>query len=903
LTRLSLVALAFVAGTLLPPFVYAGDDPLVWGSTPDDLYRLELTEDDLPAKPGQPMMMKGYWLDGYADPARLLRVADLEKRKHPTHEVTSTADVVWWCATNLPDTARDGSANVAEAFKLQSYLGTLSITGKEEQKRAAGKIELKASFTLTNEGNPQQQMPKLVEGSKLTIERTFDEAAHAIVEAKFDLTLEVEDQKGQRTSQRHAGKIKSEGKLDLASRDFLVEVDAAIKRGAKGLRELLTTQITSFKSMKNGNGEGFNALGNVALSTFALLRSGVPADELKDAFEFMAGCEWKEVYSVSLYIMCLEARSVRRADVAPEAGGRTVSKYTKDPVPDPVKKEMNKAAQWLLAARKQGCWTYKGGDGPGAGAYLGDRSNSQFATLALHCAATSGCPIDPAVFEEIATELAGAQEADGPVESLKGIGWSPASPLAPPSEKSDGKTRSKKNATTAGDMARARGWGYMMKTVCVAGQAYGSMTGAGLSSSAIAREGLRRANVLNADLEATTRREIQDGVAWFLVNWNPSRNAKGQGGGTWFYYYLYSVEKAMELAGVETLGGRDWWREGCAQLLALESRQKPGTWGSAIQGSPNETALALLFLNRATLPVRLVITDKVKVATGTRDPDVWDQVKIEGVGYVKLHEVLEAIEEAQGEQLRDYLRYAEKGFDLVPEELRPRLVPELLRLLALPNKDVKKLAKAKLKAATGGLEDEAKLKVFCDHWQEIDKAAQENDWSAIPKVRGHLVAADSTVPLKRGALTALVRLRAVEALGDVIGELSGKDLSYRKQVFATCCQLANGEQASFDPAGKQSDRDTQQAAWKTWFETNRDGLVAPEEARRAALQLSSADGAVVEGAKAKLRSIGKRAVPALAEALDDARSKDKALALLQEITKQKLGADRAAWVAWWEKNK
>src|SRR5205807_8243689 len=129
----------------------------------------------------------------------------------------------------------------------------------------------------------------------------------------------------------------------------------------------------------------------------------------------------------------------------------------------------------------------------------------------------------------------------------------------------------------------------------------------------------------------------------------------------------------------------------------------------------------------------------------------------------------------------------------------------------------KPVALKSAKVATGGLSDEAKVKAFAERWTEIERAAEHEDYAAIPRVRAHLVAADSTVPLRRGACAALVRLHAVEAAGDVIQELAHKDASYRRQVAATLFQLVEGEKCPFDPAGKDADRAAQQADWKAWW--------------------------------------------------------------------------------------
>src|SRR4029077_10547754 len=180
----------------------------------------------------------------------------------------------------------------------------------------------------------------------------------------------------------------------------------------------------------------------------------------------MGTCDFKEVYSVSLYVMCLEARSIRREEVPPQLGGHTVARFKKDAVPKPDQEEICRAARWLIAVRKhgEGWWSYQGNPGEaltqlppptkgstekrklpngkniedegfpctpkGDAATGGDRSNSQFATLALHSAFTSVDPglLDAAVWKEIAEELGVSQEGDGPAQSLKGVEWTAAAP-------------------------------------------------------------------------------------------------------------------------------------------------------------------------------------------------------------------------------------------------------------------------------------------------------------------------------------------------------------------------------------------------------------------------------------------------------------------------------------------
>jgi hypothetical protein len=639
----------------------------------------------------------------------------------------------------------------------------------------------------------------------------------------------------------------------------------------------------------------------------------------------MASCEWKDAYSVALYLMCLEAKSIRRDEVPPIANGRTVARYRKGPVPKADHEEMQRAARWLVAVRKhgEGWWSYGGDPGraldgplpaPGTqakngvspwdegkpNAEQGDRSNSQFATLALHCAVTSDCSIPETVWREIVDEILGAQEEKGPAQSIRDVEWTAAAPqgVAP-----DGgadpfapmATRSREELRKEyGEGAQQRGWSYGMKNAG-RGNAYGSMTGAGLSSIAIAREALRRAGKLDAATDEKTRRALHDGVAWFMQHWNPARNPQNGG---WQFYYLYSVEKAMETAGVEKFAGHDWWREGSAWLLANEDSvpQKRGSWSNA---NLEDTSFALLFLNRATLPATIVTQDNLRIASGERDPDAWDQVFVDGTGHVRLRQVLYALETATPELVKDRLKVAEKGFDVLEEDRRARLVPDLIRLLGNPSKDVHRFVVRALKVAAG-TDDEARARAFHVKWQALARACEERDYESIPRIRSLFRDAEATAPLKRAACLALARLRAVEALGDLIAELADKEASYRRVVATTMVQLAGGEKKPYDPAGTDADRAKQAADWKSWWEGARVNLVFEEEAHRQVEALGNKEK--LAAAKAKLKQMGKPAARQLIDGLIDPATKAPSHELLREITGQKFPAETAPWLAWWEKN-
>src|SRR5690606_1893092 len=103
-----------------------------------------------------------------------------------------------------------------------------------------------------------------------------------------------------------------------------------------------------------------DALGRVALPVFALLRSGVADDELKGCWEWIDRQPLQGVYSVSLLVMALEARSVARTKLPAVAGLRTVARFDRTPMAPPDKERIQRAARWLIGARKagKGWWSY-----------------------------------------------------------------------------------------------------------------------------------------------------------------------------------------------------------------------------------------------------------------------------------------------------------------------------------------------------------------------------------------------------------------------------------------------------------------------------------------------------------------------------------------------------------------
>ena len=112
------------------------------------------------------------------------------------------------------------------------------------------------------------------------------------------------------------------------------------------------------------------------------------------------------------------------------------------------------------------------------------------------------------------------------------------------------------------------------------GEASGPMTAGALGSRAILL------HLLGKDWRQDAC--LKQGVEWLGANLKVSSGRIGVN-----YYYLYGVERAGLLCGIERFGAHDWYAEGAAQLLAAQKAN--GSWGST-----TDTAFALLFLRRAT---------------------------------------------------------------------------------------------------------------------------------------------------------------------------------------------------------------------------------------------------------------------------------------------------------------
>jgi hypothetical protein len=224
---------------------------------------------------------------------------------------------------------------------------------------------------------------------------------------------------------------------------------------------------------------------------------------------------------------------------------------------------MTNDTQWLLEgfSEQAAGWDYE----QNPRARRQDNSIRQFGALALWEAAKRGLRIEPRYWQRLEDGYLNMQLADG-------------------------------------------GWNYTGE-----GPATGSMTAAGLATLFITQDLLHAQEALKVGVEKASRQRtaIENGLKWMDANFSPTENP---GKNTWFYYYLYGVERVGLASGYKTFGGKDWYREGAAEIIRRllkwdESSRSftvhQNTWGSgrAAKIRTDDLAFGLMFLSRGRVPV------------------------------------------------------------------------------------------------------------------------------------------------------------------------------------------------------------------------------------------------------------------------------------------------------------
>jgi hypothetical protein len=190
------------------------------------------------------------------------------------------------------------------------------------------------------------------------------------------------------------------------------------------------------------------------------------------------------------------------------------------------------------------------------GCPTGDNSNSQYAALGIRACLEANVDIPREILVNAKNWWERQQQADG--------GWmydGMGGPAIPPGQQ--------------------------------AGVTYGSMTLGAIGALTIYKHYLKE----NYKGDAM----IQKGFDWFAKNFSVTENPKYA---EWHYYTLYALERAGDLFGTEFVGKHEWYPEGANWLL--DHQKAGGGWsGKGTENDIAATCFAILFLRRATRPIKI----------------------------------------------------------------------------------------------------------------------------------------------------------------------------------------------------------------------------------------------------------------------------------------------------------
>jgi len=275
-----------------------------------------------------------------------------------------------------------------------------------------------------------------------------------------------------------------------------------------------------------------------ALALLTLRHSGVPEDD--KACRRAAASLQREFPDGTVYGASVGALALIAADVTKHE-----------------RKIRELVADLADAQCENGQWTYSYRNSGRVSA--GDNSNTQFAILALAAARAQGISVASEPFERCHEFLLRSQNEDG------GYGYSGLQ-----------RSRSYTSMTAGGAMALR---------LCAA----------------------VRAKKRISDPKLDELKPVKRALSWLAEHFDPAKNAdagvafgakKGRRSDSfWHHYWLWSVERACSVVGVETLGKHDWYTRGARRLL--ETQRKGGDWRDP-ETSLRATCFALPFFRRST---------------------------------------------------------------------------------------------------------------------------------------------------------------------------------------------------------------------------------------------------------------------------------------------------------------
>lgn len=385
---------------------------------------------------------------------------------------------------------------------------------------------------------------------------------------------------------------------DNQDAEFRAMVSAAIQRGTTRLRAHMRDLGSNDLEPQADDAPNTFHTGRLALGLLALVKGDVPKDDgvVQRGFAELRRRRLLDTYTLANAIMAIESLSIPASETSDLRSGRIQRPRARNLDRD----DHTLVEQWAgdllgnVDSRVGIDQLLRFNYTPGA---RFDNSVNQYGLLGLYSAHLCGVEIGPAVWEAAANHLVTSQSSGGEKIELQLVDYRAfarrqAAPDTP--------------FTTARSICRANGWSYYEpRDDGELAPTWGSMTCAGITGLTICEAALvDQATVKRPKLVAEVRRARDDGFAW-LARWMTARQHAGaiERQQQWFYYYLYSLERAALLSGIALIQDRDWYFEG-AMVLVL-AQQDDGNWPGEVHADRivERNAMAILFLKQSTAPV------------------------------------------------------------------------------------------------------------------------------------------------------------------------------------------------------------------------------------------------------------------------------------------------------------
>ncbi len=536
-------------------------------------------------------------------------------------------------------------------------------------------------------------------------------------------------------------------------------VDAAIERGRSWLLEEL------------GRGRfphGEFPMGIRSLYLYALLKAGADPDDpvITATLKRVEGMRPQLTYSVALHLMALVTWARVRAKVKLLEPGQDRASFS---FLGEKRKRAEELVGWLIGARvkDRAQWTYERAAGT-----RHDNSNSQFAILGIEIGLRNGLDVPAELLEVIGETF---------TTSMTPIRSRAPERVTISFQRYAGRRASVGQGRTRTIETIPNGWGYQADS---SGPTF-SMTCAGLSNLAVARWGLEKRGRWSRSLEEEYEEALFPSMAWIALHWDELAKLRPgpKQAERRYYYTVYSLEKAGDLAEVSAFGRHEWYTEEAEFLL--RDQQDDGQWGRH-EWPGVATSFALLFLARAT--ARFHALNDI-VVTGKGSDEDLDLVYVEDLGgRVPMGSLLCA---ALTSDEPAVLRMAEEGIGRFPSAVRGRLVPSLLLLAREGPSGTQGFARRALHTVTGETSQSLDTcEGWCGQWNEIRRIEGAGD----PNQAGRLVEIARSGPwesLRLEAIAGVERMNALDVLGDVIALLDDTSPAVRGRALA-CVRFLTG---------------------------------------------------------------------------------------------------------------